>query len=146
MNTAWWGISLPLALPSPLHALSALLTSTSPQMAWMAPDVNFFTAAFFSDGLLDICLMDGAVPAAKVPGLLLACSNNTFFDHPLVKYYKVSAFRITPKYEGPGYISIDGEKAPFAPFQAEVHRGLGRVITRRGVMEAPGPEGWEKAL
>lgn len=122
-------------------------------MAWMAPDVNFFTAALFSDGLLDIYLVDGAVPAAKVPGLLLACSNNTFFDHPLVKYYKVSAFRITPKYGGNGegegeggYISIDGEKAPFAPFQAEVHRGLGRVITRRGVVEAPGPEGWEKAL
>ncbi|CAN8101790.1 unnamed protein product [Discula destructiva] len=122
-------------------------------MAWMAPDVNFFNAALFSDGMLDIYLVDGAVPAAKVPGLLLSCQNNSFFDHPLVKYYKVSAFRIVPKYGGcgegegddkTGFISIDGEKAPFEPFQAEVHRGLGNIITKRGVVEAPGPRGWEK--
>lgn len=122
-------------------------------MAWMAPDVNFFNAALFSDGMLDMYLIDGAVPAAKVPGLLLACANNSFFDHPLVKYYKVSAFRIAPRYGGgeaedgdkhrTGFISVDGEKAPFEPFQAEVHRGLGNVITKRGVVEAPGPRGWE---
>lgn len=118
-------------------------------MAWMAPDVNFFTAAHFSDGFLDVYLVDGNVPAAKVPGLLLSCQNNSFFDHPLVKYFKVSAFRIVPKYnngtpEG-GLISIDGEKAPFAPFQAEVHQGLGLVITKTGRMHAPGPKGWESA-
>ena len=45
-----------------------------------------------------------------------------------------------------GYISIDGEKMPFEPFQVEVHRGLGTVLSRSGhVYETPGPAGWEEA-
>lgn len=44
-----------------------------------------------------------------------------------------------------GYISIDGEKVPFEPFQVEVHRGLGTVLSRSGCFyETPGPTGWEE--
>lgn len=43
-----------------------------------------------------------------------------------------------------GYFSVDGEKMPFEPFQIEVHRGLGTVLSRNvGVYEAIGPKGWE---
>ena len=43
-----------------------------------------------------------------------------------------------------GYISIDGEKIPFEPFQVEVHQGLGTVLSRSGfVYESAGPSGWE---
>ena len=43
-----------------------------------------------------------------------------------------------------GYFSVDGEKLPFKPFQVEVHRGLGTVLSRRvGVYEATGPSGWK---
>ncbi|EXJ71223.1 sphingosine kinase [Cladophialophora psammophila CBS 110553] len=43
-----------------------------------------------------------------------------------------------------GHFSVDGEKMPFEPFQIEVHRGLGTVLSRRvGVYEAIGPKGWE---
>ncbi|KIW99680.1 uncharacterized protein Z518_11093 [Rhinocladiella mackenziei CBS 650.93] len=43
-----------------------------------------------------------------------------------------------------GYFSVDGEKLPFEPFQIEVHRGLGTVLSKRaGVYEAIGPKGWE---
>ena len=46
-----------------------------------------------------------------------------------------------------GYISVDGEKMPFEPFQVEVHRGLGTVLSRSGyVYEADGPAGWEAAM
>jgi sphingosine kinase len=45
-----------------------------------------------------------------------------------------------------GYISVDGEKMPFEPFQVEVHRGLGTVLSRSGfVYEADGPAGWDGA-
>ncbi len=45
-----------------------------------------------------------------------------------------------------GYISVDGEKMPFEPFQVEVHRGLGTVLSRSGfVYEADGPAGWDAA-
>jgi sphingosine kinase len=47
---------------------------------------------------------------------------------------------------GGGYISIDGEKIPFEPFQVEVHKGLGTTLSRSGfVYESPGPAGWEDA-
>jgi sphingosine kinase len=43
-----------------------------------------------------------------------------------------------------GYISIDGEKYPFEPFQVEVHQGLGTVLSRNvRTYEGPGPTGWE---
>lgn len=110
----------------------------------MAPDVIFFNAACINDGFMDLITIDGDVPVAKVPELLLSVGNNSFFDNPLVKYYKISAFRVSPKYTKNPYISIDGEKVPFEPFQAEVHQGLGMVMTKRGIMEAPGPRNWDK--
>ena len=54
-----------------------------------------------------------------------------FFDQPPVDYKKVSAYRIEPKGKD-GYIAIDGEKMAFKPFQVEVHRGLGTVLSRSG--------------
>lgn len=43
-----------------------------------------------------------------------------------------------------GYFSVDGEKLPFEPFQIEVHRGLGTVLSRvPGVYEYGGPDGWK---
>ncbi|KUI63589.1 Sphingoid long chain base kinase 5 [Cytospora mali] len=113
-------------------------------VAYMAPDVIFFNAAWINDGYMDLITVDGNVPTAKAPGLMLSVSNNSFFDNSLVTYRKVSAFRIIPKNQEDGYISIDGEKVPFEPFQAEVHQGLGMVITKRGLMEAPGPRNWDK--
>lgn len=45
-----------------------------------------------------------------------------------------------------GYISVDGEKMPFEPFQVEVHRGLGTVLSKSGyVYETDGPPGWDAA-
>ncbi|KAI3392630.1 hypothetical protein diail_5434 [Diaporthe ilicicola] len=113
-------------------------------VAYMAPDVIFFNAAWLNDGLMDLVTVDGDVPTPKAPGLLLSVSNNSFFDNPLVTYRKVSAFRIVPKDQKDGFISIDGEKVPFEPFQAEVHQGLGMVITKRGVMEHVGPRNWDQ--
>lgn len=113
-------------------------------VAYMAPDVIFFNAAWINDGYMDLITVDGNVPTLKAPGLMLSVSTNSFFDNSLVTYRKISAFRIIPKDQEDGYISIDGEKVPFEPFQAEVHQGLGMVITKRGLMEAPGPRNWDK--
>ena len=40
-------------------------------------------------------------------------------------------------------VSIDGEYAPFEPFQAEVHPGLGRVLSLRNTWYLP-PQ-WTKS-
>ncbi|SPO04091.1 related to sphingolipid long chain base kinase [Cephalotrichum gorgonifer] len=112
-------------------------------MAYMAPDANFFPATLPSDGLIDLVTIDGDISPMSAVSLLLSVESGGFFDNPLVSYRKVSAFRITPRDQDSGYISIDGERVPFEPLQAEVHRGLGRVISKRSLFEAPGPRGWE---
>ena len=64
-----------------------------------------------------------------------------FFPMEEVIYQKLSGYRIIPKGRKDGYISIDGERVPFEPYQAEVHKGLGTVLMRSasGAFEAPGP-------
>ncbi|KAI8957293.1 sphingoid long chain base kinase 4 [Daldinia sp. FL1419] len=115
-------------------------------MAWMAPDANFFTAACPNDGLMDVVLNDGDISAAKYLELLTSVENGKFFDNPHVLYRKVVAYRFTPRNQKDGYISIDGEHVPFEPFQVEIHQGLGTVLSKNGKYEAAGPAGWEKAI
>jgi sphingosine kinase len=111
----------------------------------MAPDSNFFSAALADDGLMDLITVDGDIGALKSIQMQLSVENGHFFDNPLVKYRKVSAYRVIPRNLGKGgYISIDGECMPFEPFQAEVHQGLGLVLSKKGLYEAPGPQNWDK--
>jgi sphingosine kinase len=112
-------------------------------MAYMAADANFFSAAWMNDGLMDLVCTNGDLPVLSSLAMLLGVSDGTFFDNPHVSYKKISAYRIVPRQED-GFISIDGERVPFAPFQAEVHQALGVVISKRGVMEAPGPKDWDR--
>lgn len=114
------------------------------QMAYMAPDTNFFAAAMANDGLMDMVTADGDISPFKAIQMQLGVENGHFFDNPLVTYQKISAYRITPRHQDKGgYISIDGEAVPFEPFQAEVHQGLGLTLSKNGDYEAPGPKDWD---
>ncbi|KAK0741943.1 ATP-NAD kinase-like domain-containing protein [Apiosordaria backusii] len=114
-------------------------------MAYMAPDANFFSAALANDGLMDLIITQGDVNPLKSIGLQLAVDSGEFFDSPLVTYRKISAYRLIPRNAGKGgYLSIDGEARPFEPFQAEIHQGLGLTLSKKGCFEAPGPLNWDK--
>ncbi|PHH92060.1 hypothetical protein CDD83_9086 [Cordyceps sp. RAO-2017] len=112
-------------------------------MAYMAPDVNFFSAAMASDGCMDLVSINGDLWPLTALKTIMSVETGKFFDSPHVSYKKISAYRLIPRDQKDGYISIDGERVPFAPFQAEVHRGLGRVISKRGCFEAEGPADWD---
>ncbi|KAF2966339.1 hypothetical protein GQX73_g7215 [Xylaria multiplex] len=115
-------------------------------MAWMAPNANFFSAACINDGLMDLITNDGDVPVLKYVDLMTSVESGKFFDNSLVSYRKVSAYRFTPRNQSDGYISIDGERIPFEPFQVEVHPGLGTVLSKSGRYEAAGPPHWENVV
>lgn len=85
--------------------------------------------------------MSGDLSPLTSISLMLSVEGGGLFDHDKVEYRKVSAFRVTPR-QREGYISVDGERVPFEAFQAEVHQGLGRVISAGGYA-APGPKGWD---
>jgi sphingosine kinase len=109
-------------------------------MSYMAADTNFFPATLPSDGLMDLVCIDGHIARTAAVDLMLSVENNKFFDKPLVSYRKVLGYRIVPREQESGYISIDGERVPFEPFQAEIHRGLGTVLSCSGwKYEAQGP-------
>lgn len=93
---------------------------------------------------MDMVTNDANMPALKYLDLMTSVEKGEFFDKPATSYRKVVAYRITPRAKE-GYISIDGERVPFEPFQAEIHQGLGTVLSRNGQYESPGPAGWAKA-
>ncbi|CAH0023073.1 unnamed protein product [Clonostachys rhizophaga] len=113
-------------------------------MQFMSPGANFFPAALPADGCMDLITIPSDISWYTGIQTFLSIESGGFFDSPHVNYRKISGFRVTPRDQEDGYISIDGERVPFEPFQAEIHQGLGRVIAKRpGGYEAPGPRGWE---
>ncbi|KAF3053187.1 sphinganine kinase lcb4 [Didymella keratinophila] len=108
-------------------------------IAYMSPDANFFPASLPSDGCLDLVRIRGDIARMTAIKMLLAVENHTFFDMDGVDYQKIEAYRIIPKNQESGYISIDGERVPFEGFQVEVHKGLGTVLSKSGhLCEAKG--------
>ncbi|KAI9829702.1 MAG: sphinganine kinase lcb4 [Phylliscum demangeonii] len=108
-------------------------------MAYMTADGNFFPAALPNDGTLDLICVDGNISRLSAMKTFLAISSAKIFDLAHVSYRKVVAYRVVPKGQANGLISIDGERVPFEPFQAEVHQALGTVLSRTGhLYEAPG--------
>lgn len=108
-------------------------------MAIMTKDTNFFPASLPNDGLMDIVTIDGTVSRTTSLKMMNELATGGFFDMPDVKIRKATAFRLVPR-EKEGYISIDGEQVPFEAFQAEIHQGLGTVLSKNGrVYEAEGP-------
>ncbi len=101
-------------------------------MAFMAPDATFFPATLPSDGHLDLVTVNGDISRHSAIKCFLAVEKGGFFDLPQVNYQKISGYRIIPRGQKGGYISIDGERVPFEGFQAEVHRGLGTVLSKTG--------------
>lgn len=101
-------------------------------MAYMSADANFFPASLPNDGMMDLVMIRGDIARLTAVKMLLAVENHTFFDIPEVNIRKISGYRIIPRERKDGFISIDGEKVPFEPFQTEVHKGLGTVISKSG--------------
>lgn len=107
-------------------------------MPLVAPDTNIFPAALPCDGFADLVTIDGDISrVSSIRSMLAVATDHKFFDMDHVCYRKISAYRLIPKPDGGGSgkelcVSIDGERLPCKPWQAEVHRGLGTVLSRRG--------------
>ena len=146
-------INEPLPSNMPVVHHKDLGTFWAGNMSYMSADANVFPAALPSDGAMDVVLMDGPIPRLDAMQNLLAVEKGTFFDRKTVHYVKAEAVRVVPygweerrerQTDGGGSakqisraggnISIDGERFPFEPFQAEVHRGLGKVLSRSGTL------------
>lgn len=113
-------------------------------MAYMSPEAKFFSASLISDGCMDLVTIPGNLPLMTSLKVLLDFEAGKGFENPNVTYKKITAYRIIPRNQDSGFISVDGEKVPFGPIQAEIHQCLGRVISKAGKYEAEGPTNWDK--
>lgn len=154
-------------------------------MCYMAADAPFFPASLPDDGLLDLVNIDGDISRLRAVKLLLSVEGGDLFEDDIVRFRKISAVRVIPRFgrrpmteisdqdqnetstgvsvtserkptvlqkvltkipglsEKPGYFAVDGEKLPFEPFQIEIHRGLGTVLSRdKGRYQYDGPHRW----
>lgn len=107
------------------------------KMPWMSSDAMFFPAALPRDGYMDMVLVDSKIPLSESLKILTSIEEGKHFDSKHVHYYKVDAYRITPKAKS-GFISIDGESFSFDPFQVEIHQGLATVLSHSPSFQAPG--------
>jgi sphingosine kinase len=162
---------------TPLTSYDKLGNFYCGNMTMMAADAPFFPASLPSDGLVDLVMIDGDIGRWKAVDLMFSIPKGTFLDKECVRYTKVSAIRVVPRFgrlgrkavnesrqnrlgkmldrigaagngrnasRDGGYFSVDGEKMPFEPFQIEVHRGLGTVLSKNvGKYESIGPQGWQ---
>jgi len=98
-------------------------------MPFMTPDANFFPYAQPCDGTLDLLTVDGDISRRSALRLASSVKNGILFEQSEAFYRKIKGYRIIPKAKQ-GYISIDGEAMPWEGFQAEIHRGLGTVLSK----------------
>ncbi|CAB4376169.1 unnamed protein product [Rhizophagus irregularis] len=103
------------------------------KVPWLSRSQIVFPCALPSDGLLDLMIVNwDKISKLKVANILASFEQGAHINMKEVKYYKVAALRLTPKNKDTGYISIDGEKVPFKPFQVEVHPKLINVLNIDG--------------
>ena len=94
-------------------------------MSYMAPDANFFPASLPSDGLADLVIVRGDLSPLSSVSLMLSVEDGGLLGDPRVEYRKVSAFRVTPRDQESGYISVDGERVPFEALRGAVRGAAG---------------------
>ncbi|KAF0288752.1 Sphingosine kinase 1 [Amphibalanus amphitrite] len=93
-------------------------------------DMHLNPGAELSDGLLHLHIIRAGVTRSQVLRYLLGLADGQHTELPFVERIAVRAVRLVPETAG-GYITLDGEVVQYGPVQAEVRRGLGRVLCPR---------------
>ncbi|KAJ7201132.1 ATP-NAD kinase-like domain-containing protein [Mycena pura] len=99
------------------------------KLPWLSRDSMMLPLAA-DDGLIDVVLVPPRGVLASLRGIE-GQEEGRFVQLPDVYYYKVEAYRCTPR-ERAGYISIDGESIPYRAFQVENHARLARILSVEG--------------
>ncbi|XP_015259132.1 PREDICTED: sphingosine kinase 1 [Cyprinodon variegatus] len=96
----------------------------------LAEDLLAAPDARLDDGVIHLFYVTAGISRKALLRLFLAMEKGAHLDtncQQLV-HVKVRALRLEPG-SGKGVITVDGEVVDYGPIQAEVHRGLGRLIS-----------------
>lgn len=86
--------------------------------------------ARFDDGLVHLCWVRAGISRAALLRLFLAMERGSHFSLgcPQLGYAAARAFRLEPLTPR-GVLTVDGEQVEYGPLQAQVHPGLGTLLT-----------------
>ncbi|XP_056652687.1 sphingosine kinase 2 [Monodelphis domestica] len=123
----------PLGSPLPpgwvtLEGDFVLILAQSP--SHLCADLVAVPNARFGDGLVHLCWVRGGVSRASLLRLFLAMERGSHFGLgcPQLGYATARAFRLEPLTHH-GILTVDGEQVEYGPLQAQIHPGLGTLLT-----------------
>ncbi|XP_039104816.1 sphingosine kinase 2 isoform X4 [Hyaena hyaena] len=132
----------PLGTPLPpgwvtLEGDFVLMLAISP--SHLGADLVAAPHARFDDGLVHLCWVRGGISRATLLRLFLAMERGSHFSLgcPQLGYAAARAFRLEPLTPR-GVLTVDGEQVEYGPLQAQMHPGLGTLLT--GPPACPGRE------
>ncbi|CAG8442156.1 3062_t:CDS:2 [Dentiscutata heterogama] len=103
------------------------------KVPWIGKGTIPFPYALPNDGLIDLVVARrDKLSRIKSFNFMTEMEVGNHIKMKEIDYYKVEAFRLTPKSSKDGYISIDGEKVDFAPFQVEALPQLINILSIDG--------------
>ncbi|XP_066560375.1 sphingosine kinase 1 [Amia ocellicauda] len=96
----------------------------------LAEDLFAAPESTLSDGLIHLFYVKAGISRAALLRLFLAMEKGVHLTSncPQLVYVRVRAFRLEP-FTPKGVITVDGEVVEYGPVQAQVHNGLGRLVT-----------------
>jgi len=107
------------------------ITVVGAKLPWISKGSVSHPAAQPNDGLIDLLVFPKNIGRGAGLQVMIGVETGEHVYHSKVRYMKVKAFRISPQAQS-GYISMDGEHTPYAPYQVEAHRGLISVLSIDG--------------
>ncbi|XP_041598765.1 sphingosine kinase 2 isoform X2 [Vulpes lagopus] len=123
----------PLGTPLPpgwvtLEGDFVLMLAISP--SHLGADLVAAPHARFDDGLVHLCWVRGGISRAALLRLFLAMERGSHFNLgcPQLGYAAARAFRLEPLTPR-GVLTVDGEQVEYGPLQAQMHPGLGTLLT-----------------
>ncbi|XP_047384162.1 sphingosine kinase 2 isoform X3 [Sciurus carolinensis] len=136
-GTSTWGppdhLLPPLGTPLPpdwvtLEGDFVLILAISP--SHLGADMVAAPHARFDDGLVHLCWVRSGISRAALLRLFLAMERGSHFSLgcPQLGYAAARAFRLEPLTPR-GMLTVDGELVEYGPLQAQMHPGLGTLLT-----------------
>ncbi|XP_034149901.1 sphingosine kinase 1 isoform X2 [Esox lucius] len=97
----------------------------------LAEDLYAVPDSTLNDSIIHLMYVRAGISRTALLRLFLAMGKGTHLENncPHLVYARVKALRLEP-FSPKGVITVDGEVVEYGPIQAQVHRGLARLIAR----------------
>ncbi|KAL4253166.1 Lipid Phosphate Formation and Regulation [Abortiporus biennis] len=101
---------------------------------YVGKDLMQFPVSLPNDGYIDVVVQEQIGRGELLKAMDGAEVGKAYFMNSQ-HYFKAEAYRVIPHNDS-SWLSVDGEKYPFEPFEVEVHKGLATLLSPYGYYKA----------